>query len=118
MKIHIDGQRVLLSDLRAAWQSPTTVTVGETVVARIAESNAHIKTVLAGGEQVYGVNTGFGQMAQVRISDDELVNLQERLVRSHASDNGSSPACSSASAAGTIAPSTEAEPMPIKALAI
>ncbi len=84
MKIHIDGQRVLLSDLRAAWQSPTTVTVGETVVARIAESNAHIKTVLAGGEQVYGVNTGFGQMAQVRISDDELVNLQEKLVRSHA----------------------------------
>ncbi len=84
MKIHVDGQRVSLSDLRVAWQSATTVTIGESAAARIAESNAHIKTVLASGEQVYGVNTGIGQLAQVHISDGELVDLQNNLVRSHA----------------------------------
>jgi histidine ammonia-lyase len=84
MKIHIDGQAISLAELRAAWLSPTTVTIGETAAMRIEASNAHIKTVLAGGEQVYGVNTGFGQLAQVRVSDDELVDLQENLVRSHA----------------------------------
>ena len=84
MKIHIDGQKVSLSELRAAWQSSTTVTIGKTAAARIDESNAYIKSVLAGGEQVYGLNTGFGQLAQVRISDDDLVHLQENLVRSHA----------------------------------
>jgi len=84
MKIKIDGQPVSLSELRAAWQSATTIGIGKKAAARIAESNEHIKTVLASGEQVYGLNTGFGQLAQVRISDDELVQLQENLVRSHA----------------------------------
>ncbi len=84
MNIQIDGQAISLADLRAAWQSPTTVSIGKSAARRIAESNAYIKTVLAGGEQVYGVNTGFGQLAQVRISDDELAHLQENLVRSHA----------------------------------
>jgi histidine ammonia-lyase len=60
------------------------VTIGESAAACIAESNAHIKSVLASGEKVYGVNTGFGQLAQVRISDDELIDLQEKLVCSHA----------------------------------
>jgi len=84
MKIHIDGQKISLADLRAAWQSSATVSIGKTAAQRIAESNAHIVSVLASGEQVYGVNTGFGQLAQVRVSDDELAHLQENLVRSHA----------------------------------
>ena len=84
MKMKIDGQRISLSDLRAAWQSPTTLSLGKKAAASIENSNAHIKKVLAGGEQVYGVNTGFGQLAQVRISDNDLANLQENLVRSHA----------------------------------
>ena len=84
MKIEIDGQKVSLSELRGAWQSATTVGIGKTAAARINKSNAYIKTVLASGEQVYGVNTGFGRLAQVRVSDDELAHLQENLVRSHA----------------------------------
>jgi histidine ammonia-lyase len=40
--------------------------------------------IVAGGDQIYGVNTGFGQLAQVRVSDDDLAQLQENLVRSHA----------------------------------
>ena len=84
MKMHLDGQAISLEELRTAWLSPITVTIGETAAMRIEASNAHIRTVLAGGDQVYGVNTGFGQLAQVRVSDDELVDLQENLVRSHA----------------------------------
>jgi histidine ammonia-lyase len=84
MEIHIDDQAISLTDLRAVWQSPATVTIGKSAARRIAESNAHIKAVLAAGEQVYGVNTGFGQLAQVRVSDDELAHLQQNLVRSHA----------------------------------
>lgn len=84
MKIHIDGQVISLADLRAAWQSPTSVTIGKSAAQRITASNAHIASVLAGGEQIYGVNTGFGQLAQVRVSDDELAHLQKNLVRSHA----------------------------------
>ncbi|MFQ5548396.1 MAG: histidine ammonia-lyase [Woeseia sp.] len=88
MNMHIDAQTISLAELRTAWLSPTTVTIGDSARQRIAESSSHIQTVVAGGDQVYGVNTGFGQLAQVRISDGELMHLQENLVRSHATGVG------------------------------
>ncbi len=84
MKLVIENQLVNLSDLRDAWQSPVTVHLGDDARRRVAESNELIADVVAGGEKVYGVNTGFGQLAQVQINDDELAHLQENLVRSHA----------------------------------
>lgn len=84
MKLTIENQLVGLTDLRSAWRQPLTVELGINARHRIAESNEFINEVVAGGKQVYGVNTGFGQLAQVRIGNDELAHLQENLVRSHA----------------------------------
>lgn len=84
MKLTIENQLVTLSLLRRAWEGPVTVSLGQDARRRIAEANEMIDEVVAHGDTVYGVNTGFGQMAQVRISDDELAHLQENLVRSHA----------------------------------
>ena len=84
MKLTIENQLVSLADLRSVWREPATVELGISARHRIAESNEMIRDVVAGGEQVYGVNTGFGQLAQVKISADELAHLQENLVRSHA----------------------------------
>jgi histidine ammonia-lyase len=84
MTLMIDNQLVGLAELREAWRKPVTVSIGDEARRRIAESNELIADLVAGGEQVYGVNTGFGQLAQVRIGDDELAHLQENLVRSHA----------------------------------
>ena len=84
MKLTIENQLVSLADLRSVWLEPATVELGISARHRIAESNEMIRDVVAGGEQVYGVNTGFGQLAQVKIGADELAHLQENLVRSHA----------------------------------
>ncbi len=84
MNLTIDNQLITLAVLRQAWLEPVVVDLGDTARRRIAESNELIDDVVAHGEQVYGVNTGFGQLASVRISDDELAHLQENLVRSHA----------------------------------
>jgi histidine ammonia-lyase len=83
MKLTIENQMVTLDVLRAAWQAPLLVTLGRDAKRRIAEANELINEVVAGGETVYGVNTGFGQLASVRISDNELAHLQANLVRSH-----------------------------------
>ena len=83
MNLVINNQLVGLTELRKAWRSPLTVELGTQAQQRVAESNEMITDVLASGDQVYGVNTGFGQLAQVRISDDDLAQLQENLVRSH-----------------------------------
>ncbi len=84
MKLLIENQMVTLKVLRQAWLEPVEVQIGRDAHRRIAESNELIDDVVAGGERVYGVNTGFGQLASVRISDNELAHLQENLVRSHA----------------------------------
>ena len=84
MKIVLDNQLTGLEELRQAWVGPFEVQLGDAARRKVAESNDLVVDVVAGGEQVYGVNTGFGQLAQVSISDDELAHLQENLVRSHA----------------------------------
>ena len=84
MTLTIDNQLVTLAVLRKAWQAPLTVKLGTQAKRRIVESSELIDDVVAQGDTVYGVNTGFGQLANVRISDDELSHLQENLVRSHA----------------------------------
>ena len=84
MEMMIANQLVTLADLRGVWRESARITIGDDARRRIAESQEFIDDVVAHGDQVYGVNTGFGQLAQVHISDDELAHLQDNLVRSHA----------------------------------
>jgi histidine ammonia-lyase len=84
VKLIVDNQLVTLGELREAWLEPVVVELGPDAQRRIAESQELIDEVVAHGDTIYGVNTGFGQLASVRISEDELAHLQENLVRSHA----------------------------------
>jgi histidine ammonia-lyase len=54
----------------------------------IAESAAAVERILAKGEPVYGINTGFGKLASVRIGDADLETLQRNIVLSHAAGTG------------------------------
>ncbi|MDH3984381.1 MAG: aromatic amino acid lyase, partial [Gammaproteobacteria bacterium] len=84
MRLTVSNQLVTLGELRQAWLEPVRVDLGDDARRRIAESRELIEDVVAHGDRVYGVNTGFGQLASVRVGDDELAHLQENLVRSHA----------------------------------
>ena len=84
MKLTINNQLVTLAELRRAWHEPVTVELGGDARRCIAESQELINEVVAHGDTIYGVNTGFGVLASVRIDDKELSHLQENLVRSHA----------------------------------
>ncbi|MGZ8632974.1 MAG: aromatic amino acid lyase, partial [Solirubrobacteraceae bacterium] len=57
--------------------------------ARIAAARAVVDTALASGSVVYGVSTGIGNLASVRIGADDAAALQLNLVRSHAVGAGS-----------------------------
>ena len=54
----------------------------------IDRSRARIEAALASGRAIYGVNTGFGKLAQTRIAPAELKTLQRNLVLSHATGVG------------------------------
>lgn len=84
VRLQIDQGPLTLSQFRRAWREPVTVTLGSQAQAKIMASHAIIGDVLTSGRNVYGVNTGFGQLANVGVSDDDLAKLQENLVRSHA----------------------------------
>ena len=55
---------------------------------RIAHNRAYLDNIIKGGGTYYGINTGFGSLCNVRIKDDELAQLQENLVCSHACGMG------------------------------
>ncbi|SFF98641.1 histidine ammonia-lyase [Novosphingobium sp. CF614] len=55
---------------------------------RIAGSAAAVERIIARGAPVYGINTGFGKLAGVRIEDGQLAALQRNIVLSHAAGTG------------------------------
>ncbi|OYV40281.1 MAG: histidine ammonia-lyase [Acidocella sp. 20-61-6] len=63
----------------------TLEAVAMPAIARAAKA---VSEILARGEPVYGVNTGFGKLAAVRIADTDLARLQQNLVLSHAAGVG------------------------------
>ena len=60
----------------------------DAAMQRVAEAAASVDRIVAGGETVYGVNTGFGLLANTRIADDRLIELQTNLILSHSAGLG------------------------------
>ena len=83
-EIEISSRPLSLADLRRIWNGPVKLSLSDEACDSIRASQATVDAVIKGGEQVYGINTGFGLLANVRISDDELGVLQENLICSHA----------------------------------
>ena len=77
-----------------SWSQLNSLYRAERIVLSDAARNqvqrAHdfLQEVVASGKTVYGVNTGFGQLANVRVGDDALHQLQENILRSHAAGLG------------------------------
>ena len=88
VRIALQGPELKLSTLRSALRSPARVALGRRELLRVRRSAQAIERVLAGGKTVYGVNTGFGLLAQTRIPTTELELLQRNLVLSHAAGTG------------------------------
>jgi histidine ammonia-lyase len=64
------------------------VTLDPASAGPIAASAAAVTEILARGEPIYGINTGFGRLASIRIEDADLAQLQRNIVLSHAAGVG------------------------------
>jgi histidine ammonia-lyase len=84
----LDGQPLTLAEIEAVSLAGCPLAIAPTALARMAASRAQIEKILAAGQTVYGVNTGFGKLADVRIAPENLAQLQTNLVRSHAGGVG------------------------------
>jgi len=73
-----------LKELRAVYEAPAKVTLSPQTLARIDAGAATVAKIVASGQTVYGVNTGFGLLANTSIARHDLDDLQRNLVLSHA----------------------------------
>lgn len=87
-KLLLDGQPLTLEEIDEVALAGRTVDVAPEALTRVTESRGLIEKILGAGETVYGVNTGFGKLADVRVPGDKLAELQINLVRSHAGGVG------------------------------
>ena len=83
----LDPGEVSLAQWRATYRG-AAVGLSPAAAPRIAASAAAVERILARGEAVYGVNTGFGKLASVRIEACDLARLQRNIVLSHAAGVG------------------------------
>lgn len=78
------GQNLSLAEIRAVARNERQVGLDPMALARVEAARLVIENVLEKEAAVYGVNTGFGKLSEVRIPIDHLCELQINLVRSHA----------------------------------
>ena len=80
------GSALVLEDLLAVARRRATVAFDNDARQRVSTARAAIDAIAAGGDdspRVYGVNTGFGALAETRISPRDICRLQHNLLRSH-----------------------------------
>jgi histidine ammonia-lyase len=87
MALMLDPTDIDLATLRQLW-SGMAARLDDASMQRIANAAASVDRIVAGGEIVYGVNTGFGLLANTRIPDDRLAELQTNLILSHSAGLG------------------------------
>ncbi len=83
----LDPEQISLDQLRQLW-SGAEARLDDAAMQRVSNSAASVERIVAGGETVYGVNTGFGLLANTRIPDGRLAELQTNLILSHSAGLG------------------------------
>ncbi|MDN3583535.1 HAL/PAL/TAL family ammonia-lyase [Mucilaginibacter flavus] len=85
--IHIGGRYLTADDFSKILFDNEEVGLDASVVKNV-EVNYQFLQGFSSNKLIYGINTGFGPMAQYKVSEENLLQLQYNLIRSHASGGG------------------------------
>lgn len=81
--MELNGQRLSLAEVSAVALGAERLALADDARVRIEASRRVIEQIIAENRTVYGVNTGFGKLSDVRIDPSQIRDLQLNLVRSH-----------------------------------
>ena len=84
----VNAGELTLPTLRRIYESPIAFRLAERDRQRIAAATQLVDKIVAVGDAAYGINTGFGLLAQTRIPTEQLELLQRNLLLSHAAGVG------------------------------
>lgn len=82
--IHLGQKPLQLEQVQSVARKGEKVGLSPGAIARIKRAHQYLKAEIAKGDAIYGVNTGFGILSNVRIPDSQIEQLQVNLLRSHA----------------------------------
>jgi histidine ammonia-lyase len=85
--LKLNPEKIDLATLRNLWAG-AEARLDDASMQRVAKAAACVERIVASGETVYGVNTGFGLLANTRIPNDRLAELQTNLILSHSAGLG------------------------------
>ena len=85
--MQLNPEDVTLATLRQLWQG-APARLDDAAMRRVGEAAASVERIVASGETVYGVNTGFGLLANTAIPAGRLAELQTNLILSHSAGLG------------------------------
>jgi histidine ammonia-lyase len=88
MSVALSGNDLTFAQLYGVARRSEEVELSSAAVERMKSSRAVVDRVVTSGATAYGINTGFGKLASVRISAEQVRQLQVNLVRSHSSGVG------------------------------
>jgi histidine ammonia-lyase len=85
--VKLNPEAIDIATLRRLWAGETA-SLDDVSMQRVSAAAASVGRIVASGETVYGVNTGFGLLANTRIPNDRLAELQTNLILSHSAGLG------------------------------
>lgn len=88
MRVVIDGSPLTIDEVVAVAHGRAVAVAGGDLAARMGPARELVADVIARGETVYGITTGFGALANTRIPPERARELQVDLLRSHAAGVG------------------------------
>src|SRR5688572_17197208 len=86
--IELDGNSFTLDQMVAIARDAAAVAISGAAQARVRAARGVVDEFASGDTPTYGINTGFGSFADVKIPHDSLSQLQVNLLRSHAAGVG------------------------------
>ena len=87
-KLELKPGHLSLQQIRRIQAEPVELSLSPDCLGKIEAATATVRQVIAQGRVVYGVNTGFGLLANTHIPDEDLKQLQRSIVLSHAAGVG------------------------------
>jgi histidine ammonia-lyase len=85
----LDGRSLTIENVVSIARNPTSrVSIDPSARSALSQSRQLVERAIQSGQTIYGINTGFGKLANVRVPADQIDQLQTNLIRSHASGVG------------------------------
>ena len=86
--IQIDGSSLSIKQIASVAAGSEKVELGKSARLNVQKSRKNLEKHIADGKTIYGINTGFGALMNVKIEKKDLLKLQENLIRSHSAGVG------------------------------